>query len=196
MSDEGPGISPNPGYIAGLIDAALFRATSNEDPAVRARAEAQLARFEAVLEGMRSGALSIGSRTPVGNTPAWVTLEVVKGGFATGALLANGPLKPHELAALATISPVTAPTRGDKCCSSSRSRAQRRSRPSRAQRPRNSWEQKAPFRNDSAPAVRGLALVIEGGRFEADGSARWKGDAARRFLGWTIGRHWLFGAKP
>ena len=36
------------------------------------------------------------SRTPLADTPAWATLEVAHGGFATGSLLAGGPLLPHE----------------------------------------------------------------------------------------------------
>src|SRR5688500_8712187 len=40
-------------------------------------------RWRAVLRGMASGALRIGSRTPVAGLPAWVTPEVVRGGFAT-----------------------------------------------------------------------------------------------------------------
>ncbi|WP_235079286.1 hypothetical protein [Amycolatopsis orientalis] len=39
-----------------------------------------------------------------------------------------------------------------------------------------------------APAVAGLAYVVEGGRFTAEG--RVDGGAGRRFLGWTTGTHW------
>ena len=40
------------------------------------------------------------------------------------------------------------------------------------------------------PVIDGLAHVIAGGRFDADGTAP---DPAgrRRFLGWTAGRHWI-----
>ena len=55
-----------------------------------------LANFHAVVDGLRAGRLDVGSRTPVVDVPAWATLEVVTGGFATGALLAGGPLLPHE----------------------------------------------------------------------------------------------------
>ncbi|WP_250001675.1 hypothetical protein [Actinoplanes sp. M2I2] len=47
---------------------------------------------------MASGALTIGSRTPVAGLPAWVTPEVLRGGFATGTPAAGGPLRPHEAA--------------------------------------------------------------------------------------------------
>ena len=38
--------------------------------------------------------------------------------------------------------------------------------------------------------VDGLAHVIAGGRFDADGRAPGPG-GGRRFLGWTVGRHWI-----
>ena len=40
------------------------------------------------------------------------------------------------------------------------------------------------------PAVDGLAHVIAGGRFDADGTAPEPG-SGRRFLGWTAGTHWI-----
>jgi hypothetical protein len=55
---------------------------------------------------------------------------------------------------------------------------------------------KEPFRTNFAPAVDGLALCVDDGRFDAKGAARFEGREARRFLGWTVGRHWLFGPKP
>jgi hypothetical protein len=95
MTDEGPAVAANPGYIESLIASALQR-RAGDDPAEAERVERKLARFRAVLEGMHDGSLSIGSRTPVEGAPTWATLEVVRGGFATGALLAGGPLLPHE----------------------------------------------------------------------------------------------------
>ncbi|MFO0557525.1 MAG: hypothetical protein U0269_05855 [Polyangiales bacterium] len=104
MSDEGRGFAPNPGYIAGLLGDALRTATSDEDEATRKRAEAKIQRFTAVLDGMRSGSIAVGSRAPVEGAPTWATLEVVKGGFATGRLLAGGALREHERAKLTAIS--------------------------------------------------------------------------------------------
>ncbi|HEX6909110.1 MAG TPA: hypothetical protein VF142_01870, partial [Longimicrobium sp.] len=49
-----------------------------------------------------------GARTPVPDAPAWATLEVVQGGFATGGLLAGGPLQPHEAELLARLGGETA----------------------------------------------------------------------------------------
>jgi hypothetical protein len=59
-------------------------------------ADAKAAQWRRVLAGMFDGALRPGSRIPVADTPAWVTLEVVHGGFATGAFVVGGPLEPHE----------------------------------------------------------------------------------------------------
>ncbi|QKW38345.1 hypothetical protein HUT06_33645 [Actinomadura sp. NAK00032] len=89
----------NPGYAAGQLAKALATARSHEDAETRRRAEARVDRWSRVLSGMHDGTLRIGSRTPVAGLPAWVTPEVVKGGFATGAPAAGGDLTADELAA-------------------------------------------------------------------------------------------------
>lgn len=53
--------------------------------------------WQQVIGGLLEGTLQIGSRTPVADIPAWVSLEVVHGGFATGQLAAGGPLQEHEI---------------------------------------------------------------------------------------------------
>lgn len=98
MSD----VTVNPGYALGQLQRALATALGHANPATRARAQEKMARWNRVLEGMAAGALSIGSRTPV-DAPAWATLEVITGGFATGGLLAGGPLQADEEERLATI---------------------------------------------------------------------------------------------
>lgn len=55
----------------------------------------KIAQWRAVIEGMRSGAIEVGSRTPT-KAPAWVTLRVATGGFATGEHLAGGALEAWE----------------------------------------------------------------------------------------------------
>ncbi|MEU6922530.1 hypothetical protein [Streptomyces sp. NPDC046631] len=62
----------------------------------RNRAASRVGRWQAVLSGMTERRLTIGSRTPVADLPAWVTPEVVRGGFATSAASAEGPLQPYE----------------------------------------------------------------------------------------------------
>lgn len=84
------------GYIVGELSRALRTATSHEDPAARSRADARAAAWSEVLEGMSSGRLQIGSRTPVRGLPDWATPMVMRGGFATGRFAAGGSLQPYE----------------------------------------------------------------------------------------------------
>ncbi|CAN5911194.1 hypothetical protein BH11GEM2_BH11GEM2_39480 [soil metagenome] len=55
----------------------------------------KIAEWSAVIDGMRAGTLAVGSRTPT-HAPAWVTLRVATGGFATGGHLAGEPLQEWE----------------------------------------------------------------------------------------------------
>ncbi|MDP9793226.1 hypothetical protein J2S43_001738 [Catenuloplanes nepalensis] len=80
------------GYATGQLAAAFVTAATHEDPATRRRAEERVRRWSLVL----SGGHAHGSRTPVKRFPAWVTLDVMRGGFATGEPAAGGPLRPHE----------------------------------------------------------------------------------------------------
>lgn len=89
----------NPGYAEGQMAKAFVTALAHEDPATRRRAEERLSRWADVSAGMADGTLQIGSRTPVAGLPAWVTPEVVRGGFATGQAAASGPLLDHEVEA-------------------------------------------------------------------------------------------------
>jgi hypothetical protein len=84
------------GYPRRQLARAFATAAEHEDEATRERARERIRRWESVLDGMADGTLSVGSRTPVDDLPAWVTLEVVRGGFATGAAAAEGPLRAHE----------------------------------------------------------------------------------------------------
>ncbi|MEJ2857099.1 MULTISPECIES: hypothetical protein [unclassified Saccharothrix] len=84
------------GYPSGRLADAFTTATTHSDAATRERAEERVRRWFDVLGGMDDGTLRIGSRTPVADLPAWVTPEVVRGGFATGRAAAGGPLLPHE----------------------------------------------------------------------------------------------------
>jgi hypothetical protein len=85
----------NPDYPLGQLLKAL--SAGGERAPERAR------QWRQVLSGLLDGTLHIGSRTPVEGTPAWVTLEVVHGGFATGNLAAGGPLQPHEVQRLHSL---------------------------------------------------------------------------------------------
>ncbi len=83
------GSYPTASYPQGLLAQALLTSLPHGDAETRRRAD----RWHA---GMADGRLTIGSRTPVAGLPAWVTPEVIRGGFATSAARAEGPLQPYE----------------------------------------------------------------------------------------------------
>lgn len=103
----------SPAYPLGRLRRALDTAVNSDDPQVRARARLKVAMWEAVIAGIASGGLEIGSRTPVADTPAWVTLEVAHGGFATGRYLAESPLRDDELDLVRSL-PTDAPGTTDR----------------------------------------------------------------------------------
>ncbi|MFI9010949.1 hypothetical protein ACIGNX_27300 [Actinosynnema sp. NPDC053489] len=74
MSDQPP--TAPAGYATGQPARVLAAAVSAGTEADRERALRKLRRWEDVGGGMADGTLTIGSRTPVADTPAWVTLEV------------------------------------------------------------------------------------------------------------------------
>jgi hypothetical protein len=90
-------------YAFDRLERALRAAVSAPDRAGRERAKAKADQWRAVLSGMASGELLIGSRTPVADTPAWVTLEVAHGGFATGRYLSEVPLREDEAARVRSL---------------------------------------------------------------------------------------------
>lgn len=83
-------------YPQGQLARALLTSYTHGDAETRRRAASRAGRWRSVLAGMAEGRLAIGSRTPVAGLPAWVTPEVVRGGFATSAASAEGPLQPYE----------------------------------------------------------------------------------------------------
>ena len=88
--------SLNPGFAAAQIAKALTRIVKGANAETEARARERMAKWARILDSILSGSIAHGSRTPLAGTPAWATLEVAHGGFATGDLLAGGPLKEHE----------------------------------------------------------------------------------------------------
>ncbi|HEX2700130.1 MAG TPA: hypothetical protein VHM89_08015, partial [Acidimicrobiales bacterium] len=89
-------MAASPMYALGRLQRAIETASNHPDPETRQRGEAKALAWEAILSAMSAGTLDVGSRTPVANTPAWVTLEVAHGGFATGRYVAEGPLDDDE----------------------------------------------------------------------------------------------------
>lgn len=102
MDDDATG---SPGGYAGFQLARALAAAQHADASVRAGAAKRLRQWAAVIRGRADASIATGSRTPVAGAPAWATLEVATGGFATGALLAGGPLQAHERALLAQVAP-------------------------------------------------------------------------------------------
>ena len=98
-SDVRPG-GVNPGYATFQIAKALTTSEKHDDPEVRKRAKEKRLKWETVLRNILTDAVNYGSRTPIEGVPGWATLEVATGGFATGKLLASGPLQKHEEALL------------------------------------------------------------------------------------------------
>lgn len=92
----------NVGYAWGQLMRARQTVAEHADPEVCARAEEAVAKWERVIAGMQAGTIMVGSRTPT-SAPAWVTLEVVTGGFATGGYSAGGALSDQERALAAHI---------------------------------------------------------------------------------------------
>ncbi|MFD5494168.1 hypothetical protein ACFWH4_14900 [Streptomyces sp. NPDC127091] len=88
-----------PSYPEAQLAKAFMTALTHGDADTRRRAEVRGQRWREVLAGMAAGRLSVGSRTPVEGLPPWVTLEVVRGGFATGTASAGGPLQAYEVEA-------------------------------------------------------------------------------------------------
>lgn len=92
----------NIGYAWGQLMRARQTADEHADAEVRARAQEAIAKWEQVIAGMQAGTIDVGSRAPT-RAPAWVTLEVVTGGFATGGYSAGGAVHDHERALAATL---------------------------------------------------------------------------------------------
>jgi hypothetical protein len=95
----------NPHYATFQIAKALETSEEHPDAEARKRAQVRIAKWEAILGNMLSGSVEYGSRAPFRKVPVWATLEVITGGFATGNLLASGPLLGHETSLLAELAP-------------------------------------------------------------------------------------------
>lgn len=106
-------VTASSSYALFQLARALTQSETHSDPAVAERLRRKAATWQKVFSGMVSGQLEIGSRTPVSNVPAWATLEVATGGFATGALLAGGDVRPHEIAILQRLQRQDVATRSD-----------------------------------------------------------------------------------
>ena len=86
------------GYAWYQLQRALTAAGLGSDPEARERAEKRASSWVQVLTGMVTGRVRVGSPTPAKDFPIWLTPEIVRGGFATGAPAAGGPLHDDEVA--------------------------------------------------------------------------------------------------
>ncbi|GAB2463310.1 serine/threonine-protein kinase [Jatrophihabitans fulvus] len=90
-------------YARFQLAAAFATASTHEDSTTRARADERVRQWSRVLGAMADGTVTVGSRAPVAGLPPWVTLEVLRGGFATGEPAAGGPLADDEIALAARL---------------------------------------------------------------------------------------------
>lgn len=86
----------NPCYALNQLHKAQQTKEQHQDSATRARAAVKMRKWQAIFEQIQTKSATYGSRTPLNQLPAWVSLEVATGGFATGQLLASGELQVHE----------------------------------------------------------------------------------------------------
>ncbi|MEV5975150.1 hypothetical protein [Streptomyces sp. NPDC051921] len=91
-----PTTTADPAYASAQLGRALRTHLTHPDAGARDRAQGRMRQWRQVLSGIADGRLTVGSRTPVAGLPAWVTPEIVRGGFATGTPAAGGPLAPYE----------------------------------------------------------------------------------------------------
>ncbi|PSL93322.1 hypothetical protein [Pseudomonas sp. R9.37] len=91
------------GYAVFQLSKALLAHDLSGGSIARFNARRRISRWQQVIENLLQGAVEYGSRTPIAQMPAWVTLEVVTGGFATGNFLAGGELTAYERELAASI---------------------------------------------------------------------------------------------
>lgn len=91
------------GYAVFQLSKALIAHDKNCGPLARFNAGRRISQWQQVITHMLQGTAEYGSRAPIAGLPAWVTLEVVTGGFATGNLLAGGELTDYERELAASI---------------------------------------------------------------------------------------------
>ncbi|MDO9346165.1 MAG: hypothetical protein Q7T99_22105 [Pseudomonas sp.] len=91
------------GYAVFQLSKALLARGQTSGPLARFNARRRISQWQQVITHMLRGTAEYGSRTPLAEIPAWVTLEVITGGFATGKLLAGGELTDYERELAASI---------------------------------------------------------------------------------------------
>ena len=90
-------------FVVGELGRAFQTAVTHEDAATRRSAEKRVEQWTRMMSAWSAGRVEVGSRRPVVGLPIWVTLEVLRGGFATGSALAESSLGEDELAMAARL---------------------------------------------------------------------------------------------
>jgi hypothetical protein len=101
--------SANPGFAFAQLARALTVTANHPDASARERALLKAQTWGRIFQDIIDGSLQVGSRQPT-KAPTWATLEVAHGGFATGKLLAEGPLQTHEIDLLSQLPEMAAQT--------------------------------------------------------------------------------------
>lgn len=83
-------------YAYAQLARAVRAAVDAQGPEAEQNARARMEAWVRVLSGMADGSVRVGSRKPT-ELPEWATLEVVRGGFATGRAKAESSLRPDEV---------------------------------------------------------------------------------------------------
>lgn len=83
-------------FVVNELLKAFRTAGTHTDAETRDRAGDKARAWAQHLVGTLTGAIATGSRTPVRDLPAWVTLDVLHGGFTSGSAAAGGPLADDE----------------------------------------------------------------------------------------------------
>ncbi|MBD7998175.1 hypothetical protein [Oerskovia gallyi] len=83
-------------YAHDRLAAALVTAAAHHDAETRTRAATRVRDWSRHLRAVARGDVEVGSRAPAKEFPAWVTLDVLHGGFATGEPSAGGALSSEE----------------------------------------------------------------------------------------------------
>ncbi|MFI8523326.1 hypothetical protein ACIGB8_02695 [Promicromonospora sukumoe] len=83
-------------YEEQQLFAAVQTAVGHPEAATRERAHRRAQAWVQHLAGVLASSITTGTRVPVRGLPAWVTLDVLHGGFASGSAAAGGPLADDE----------------------------------------------------------------------------------------------------
>lgn len=101
------------GYAEFQMAKAAWAGQTHADAAVRENANKKTEKWKSVIRNTLDGVFSAGSRTPLAEVPAWVTLDVITGGFATGEFKAAGALHEFEKLLLTEVADAAADSVGD-----------------------------------------------------------------------------------